>query len=871
MFPIHFFDLATLSSASMLLLAGLIGVVYFAVKRGRKLSLVGIVLKVLIIVCLCIVLARPYLESVTETSRAVLLLDISESMDEGVADKLFADVKDFNAAGIAVDVIPFSGSTAVVSTNAKDAGSYRTVKNAWSKLDIGSTNLEQALHRVTTEAQSSVLLISDGYETGGNLENALATLKTNASKIFPLVPPNMTGPSAVFRVSNLHAPLVAPTQKSVDVRISVSNATKAVQAGTLEVFHDGKSIFTKTVRAEPDQEVLFVAQSDPSTEGIKEITAKLTPTDKNLPPSSQTIYLSGAEREKILLVSGNATDERILKQILQGQSYRLKALIGAGKDSAPLEFSKYSVVIFNNLPFKQLPRAALNALEQFVKSGGSFMMLGGNKSFGLGGYLKTVMEDILPVTLLPPQTLKKRVNVAVELVLDKSRSMSFGNKIDYAKDAAQEVIRNLKDEDFIGVIGFDTTPFIAIPIMQLKNQRELALSRVGRIFPAGKTNLFPAMDEARRSLAKVKAGRKHMIVLTDGKIPDAGPYYLELVRQMRLLGITVSTVMMGREASVGFLRNLADLGGGAFYQTTNARNLPRIFLSDIKVSTGERTLKEKQEYAVQAGTDPITSTEARSFPPLRGYVQTKRKKAAQTELVAVAMGRAEPLLASWPYGKGKTLAFTSDANGRWSSYWIKWEKFRSFWVDLVDAMRPESEALRDDIKFELRYFVEHGTLTLDLAVYSESVSGSLEALVKLPDGSEKTIDFTGLSRGHYQAAVEQVIAGKYELQARLGDKPLTPVAFYLSGELFGEKKGRGFNMPVLESLAGISGGKVNPSADDVRSQVYRNVEQQDISYIFLCLALILLCVEIFRREVLARYGFKDYFASLYKKRARIGP
>jgi len=334
---------------------------------------------------------------------------------------------------------------------------------------------------------------------------------------------------------------------------------------------------------------------------------------------------------------------------------------------------------------------------------------------------------------------------------------------------------------------------------------------------------------------------------------------------MRLLGITVSTVMMGREAGVGFLRNLAELGGGAFYQTTNAQNLPRIFLADIKVSTGERTLKEKMEYMVKPGPSSIISTELRSFPPLRGYVQTKRKKKAALELVAVALGRAEPLLARWGYGKGKSLAFTSDANGRWSNSWVKWSKFRSFWIDLIDSMRSEVEELRDNVKFELRYFVEHGTLTLDLAVFSEDASGALEARIKVPDGSEKTVDFVTESRGRYKASLGDIIAGKYELHAQLGSRTITPVAFYLSGELFGEKKGRGFDMPVLESLAGNSAGKVNPTANDVRSQVYRNVKQKDISYLFLALTLLLFCVEIFRREILVRYGARDYFVGLFRK------
>ena len=62
------------------------------------------------------------------------------------------------------------------------------------------------------------------------------------------------------------------------------------------------------------------------------------------------------------------------------------------------------------------------------------------------------------------------------------------------------------------------------------------------------------------------------------------------------------------------------------------------------------------------------STDIDAFPPLRGYVETKPRERANLELVVMTEGKAHPLLASWHYGKGRSLAFTSDANGRWSSY-----------------------------------------------------------------------------------------------------------------------------------------------------------------------------------------------------------
>src|SRR5690606_23981521 len=123
------------------------------------------------------------------------------------------------------------------------------------------------------------------------------------------------------------------------------------------------------------------------------------------------------------------------------------------------------------------------------------------------------------------------------------------------------------------------------------------------------------------------------------------------------------------------------------------------------------------------GPGPLRATTLRQFPALRGYVQTRAKSAAALELVVLAENRAEPLLASWRYGKGKSVAFTSDANGRWSNLWAAWPRFAMFWTELIEALRPEGGEDGEAIPFTLRYAVERGELVLDLAVFSEVVKG----------------------------------------------------------------------------------------------------------------------------------------------------
>ena len=804
-------------------------------------------LQILTLISLCIPLFSPTWVSQREEHFLPLLVDISESFDRDIADSLLSKIRSLAASsGTTLTIVPFSGESLDAGEDRKQ--SYHDLRSSHEKLDIGHTNLERAISGALSE-NGQILLLSDGWENIGNVSSLIPVLKGNGAKIYPFIPTQILPEGERFKITSLQAPLLAPSGKSVDIRISLLNSTGHPQKGKLTVTHDKKEVSTSDVVLDPQKELLVIAQSDPSQEGIKEITATLTPEDSSLPSSSETIFLSGERREKVLLLSGGSEDARYLTEILHEQSYQLTALTPSEFPSIEKDLSSYSVIIFNNVGRAQLSSSFISSIDSFVKQGGGFLMIGGNQSFGLGGYRESPIEEILPVKLVPPQTVEKRVNVALELVLDKSLSMAQGSKMEFTKEAAREVVRNLKDEDYVGIIAFDDIPWRVLPVGKLSEIRDLALERIGRISPVKHTNLLPAIDEARRALAHAPAGRKHMIILTDGKIPDSGPFYLELIKDLRVEGITVSTILVGGEVDDGLLRQMADLGGGAFYQTLDPSTLPRIFLSDVKTRSGERTMKESEEFPVRTGPDELFSTTLRSFPPVKGYVQTKRREGATLELITTGNdGGAEPLLASWKVGEGRSAALTTDANGRWSAPWMGWDHISRFYTELVDSLRPKTGDARERVDFSLQHSVAGGTLSLDLSIFTESASGSASGDLIYPDSSIHRVSFENSTRGRYLAGIPGVKPGRYEFHGDAGGRNLPPVAFYLSGDLFGEKKGLGFNVPLLTSLASATKGAINPTSRELQSDKIARQDRHDLTPLFLGLAALFFTLAIVVRE-----------------------
>jgi len=66
-----------------------------------------------------------------------------------------------------------------------------------------------------------------------------------------------------------------------------------------------------------------------------------------------------------------------------------------------------------------------------------------------------------------------------------------------------------------------------------------------------------------------------------------------------------TTPQIGREANLALLESISKYGGGGFYQTDSASNLPEMFLQDVKSHGGEATMVEKDFTPYTVKPDPL--------------------------------------------------------------------------------------------------------------------------------------------------------------------------------------------------------------------------------------------------------------------------
>ena len=842
----------------------------FLKKQGDRKSLF---LRGLILLLLVLALADPGLREKRTVHELAALVDTSYSLGKEARKALLSSLEPYLAReNQEAKIFPFAGETdkqvIEVSGSRSLSELEAVIESREDKLDTGQTNIAQALGHVASFSDaSSVLLLSDGFENLGQAEKLARQISASGLSVFPLVPDETVFYEQKLSISSLYAPVTATSGKKVEIRTSVSSSLSAPKSAVLELWFADEKLYSRELRFPPGEETLVSVQSPVLEGGLHRIRAVLRAQGEE--EEEQVTFLSVKNKEKLLLLSGSKEDERVIKNLLGQKGYAVQNIITDGRREIPQSFKGYPSIILNNVARRQLPRKYLEKLETFVENGGGLLIVGGDSSFGLGAYLKSPLERISPLRFVPPQTKKRRVNSAVVLVLDKSRSMAFQRKIDAAKRAALVAVNTLKQDDYVGVIGFDSSPFVIIRLSEVSKVKPIAERRLRNLTAAGKTNLLPALAKARQSLRNNDAGRKHIIILSDGKVPLAGSSYTDEMSRLRKEGVTVSTVALGTEADVPFMKTLSRYGKGAFYHTLDPSKLPEIFLHDIRVAVGERTMREKQKYSVRVGPSGLVSTSISNYPDLLGFVETRPKPGAELELTLQDGQKDFPLLASWDYKLGHVIAFTSDANGRWSRDWLRWSEFTNFWGEIFESLKTPDNKNSEDIDFDIRYRVNQKTLELDLAVFDQNLrrklSPKISAKITEPGSEQKEVSFRPVKKGRFLAEVENARPGDYRLDINYGELKFPPVALSLSGDIFGEIRGKGINIGTLSKIARASGGRINPKPEEVQAQTrIKEVEKHFYPYL-LALAFLLILFEAFVREM----GLLEILKGRFKRVAKV--
>lgn len=670
------------------------------------------------------------------------------------------------------------------------------------------TNIESAIESAVASLSPgyvpNLILLSDGNQTSGDALKAALAARVPISTVVLA-----TRNEPEVQISSVKLP--AQVRQGEPFYVEVVLDSNHDDEGLVEVYRGAHRVISERKPIKKGEN-RFRFQQTVTSERLANFTASVqglkqdTLLDNNA--DSGLVFTSGKPR--VLVIESDPRLIRELAVALESEDIQVDVRPPAGMPDSLSDLQNYELLVLSNVPATALSGRQMEVARSYVQDlGGGFLMLGGEQSFGLGGYYKSALEEILPVRS-DFEKEKEKPSLAMALVIDKSGSMG-GDKIEMAKSAARSAVELLSQSDQIAVIAFDGDTY-TISEMQSAGNKARISDEISRIEASGGTTMYPAMEQAHEVLLATPAKLKHVIVLTDG-ISSPGDF-AGLAATMNAARITVSTVAIGSDSDTALLEEIAKTGNGRYYLTDDPAAVPQIFAKETM--TASKSAINEQPFVPQVvrTTQAFAGIDLGTAPFLLGYVTTRAKVTSE---VILATEKGDPLLVWWRYGLGMTGAFTSDAKSRWAAEWLPWPGYSKFWAQVVRHMMRKGDAKGAAV--EIVHRAGRATLTLDAADPTGRFLNGVETEMTLIDpqlGTRKLL-LPQTAPGRYMAEFDTPRSGAYhvELTQKNNGQELSRQSRGLSVGYSDELRLRPANDDLLKRVAEISGGKFGVTAGEV--------------------------------------------------------
>ena len=452
----------------------------------RKLSLA---IRGLIVLLLTLALAGFAWLQKTDDKYFIFLIDQSTSISDNGEEKLeqlLASAKE-SVGESRVAFLPFASSTGEVqptfgeeedeSTDGSDADDSETKEEvriesaeelaAQEKEDRfrDGTNIAAAIEAAAGYLPPGyvpqIVLLSDGNETRGDAMAAATQSRVPVSTI--ALPPRS---EQEVQLSAVNVP--AEVREGEPFVVEVVVQSNHEDEGLIEVFRGDHKVISEKKKLKVGEN-RFQFQQSIERERLAAYTVRIsklendTLLDNNI--ESGLVYAAGKPR--VLIIESDPNLIRDMAYALEEEGVQVDVRPPQGMPESLADLQNYELMILSNVPATKLTQQHMDIARTYVQElGGGFIMLGGEQSFGLGGYYKSSLEEILPVRS-DFEKEKENPSLGMVLVIDKSGSMS-GEPIEMAKSAARSAVELLGKRDYIGVIAFDGESFVISDIQSVR-------------------------------------------------------------------------------------------------------------------------------------------------------------------------------------------------------------------------------------------------------------------------------------------------------------------------------------------------------------------------------------------------------------------
>lgn len=606
------------------------------------------------------------------------------------------------------------------------------------------------------ERPGRIVLVSDGVSTGGDLEHTLGELSSRGIAVDVLgIDYDLEREVWLERLELPREVRIGETFDASVVLESLGSGT-----GTLVLTENGQQVFSGPVEFGRGKN-RFTVPIHMRSAGYYEYEAQihLEPGQDGWERNNRAmtfLYLRGEGR--ILLVTDPERDPRSwaeLERALVESERLVDRISGRAFPRSPHALLPYDLILFADAGRHLFDEVQVQAAHDAVfEQGIGLLMVGGEGSFGPGGWHRSAVEDALPVSMDLEQR-KVLPKGALAIVL---HTCEFPEGNTWGKRITKQAMRVLSAEDEVGVLIYDAmASYRWLFDLTSAGRYEVLAKLVNNAQIGDMPDFQTTMTMGLTALRASDAATKHMIIVSDG---DPQPPPPQLLRSFANAKISVTTISVfphgGQDEHV--MASIAELTGGRYYAPKDPQLLPSIFIKEAK--TLRRSMIQEVTFTPTVTAPSQVLKGIPALPPVHGYVLTTPKARALTVLDGPEEGQLDPVLAVWRYGLGSAAAFTSDLAPAWCKEWVDWDGYRAFVHQLTSEVQRAAEP--SDLRVRSYAAGDEGIVVVDDHAPDERLI-DVHAAVRGPDDLAERVQLRQVAPRRYVGRFPLSGTGRYEL------------------------------------------------------------------------------------------------------------
>ncbi|HYF50670.1 MAG TPA: VWA domain-containing protein, partial [Planctomycetota bacterium] len=566
------------------------------ISRGRMWT--AFLLRSAIIILLFLAVAGLQMVIEKDALRVLFALDVSKSVPVVERQRALEFIRKTLPQKKADDeagLIVFGGKPALEKPPSKlpsipDAAKLKSVT------DSDATDIERALRSALNsfdeDSRRRLVLFTDGRQTSGDASEELKRLVSMGVDVW--VVPLSRGNDAEVLIEKIVLPNELLWEQPFDCHVFVfSNITTKARVRLYLGDKGGPDPQPEIVELTPGKNRVSFKGLKMRSGGAKEVRAIVEPLDERdqLDPTRDTLtenneafaFTDVATDCRILIMTSDVSEVKHLVSKLEGEKMTIDVRSGASIPENPEAFRAYDCIVLANLARPFLSPQQMSVIESCVKDqGAGLVMIGGEQSFGAGGYLHTPIEEALPVQM-DLQNQRVMPSGALNIVL---HTCEFGEGNAWGKKISKAAINVLSPQDYAGLLYFDHTAmpgeqwcFKPSPV----SRKQWMFGLIDACNPGDMPTLDPIVAMAVQGVANLKnVSLKHCIIITDGDPQPPSAATLAAAKNGKVT-VSVITIFPHGGGDVSVMKDLAAQTGGRYYSADDPKKLPQIFIKEAAV------------------------------------------------------------------------------------------------------------------------------------------------------------------------------------------------------------------------------------------------------------------------------------------------